>query len=203
MANGSVYDKIIAQGQEDASAILEAGHEKANNITEQMKNLVNEKIEQMISDAKTKNEDLVKTKVAELEQNKKQNVLANQKRLIKEAFNVALNKLVSMDDENLSKFVLSYLLKSQLQEDVVIKVNYNELNRYKKLFSSNNSNDLDILSSQFNHHVELSNETHNSQGGFIIEGPYFDIDNTYLVVLEGLSNTLETKVAEILFKSEE
>ena len=203
MANGSVYDKIIALGEEDAFKIKQEGEEKAKNITEQIMAEVKEKIEQMIEEAKLKNEDAVKTKLAELEQNKKQEVLASQKKIIKDVFNVVLDKLCNMNDDDLNSFVVSYLKKSELKEDVVIKVSKNEYERYIKLFSKEKSNNLDKLTSSFGHNVVLSNDVLSIKGGFIIEGSYFDIDNSYEVILDNLSSSLETKVAEMLFRSEE
>ena len=203
MANGSVYDKIIALGEEDALKIKQEGEEKAKNITEQIMAEVKEKIEQMIEEAKLKNEDAVKTKLAELEQNKKQEVLASQKKIIKDVFNVVLDKLCNMNDDDLNSFVVSYLKKSELKEDVVIKVSKNEYERYIKLFSKEKSNNLDKLTSSFGYNVVLSNEVLSIKGGFIIEGSYFDIDNSYEVILDNLSSSLETKVAEMLFRSEE
>lgn len=203
MANGSVYDKIIALGEEDALKIKQEGEEKAKNITEQIMAEVKEKIEQMIGEAKLKNEDAVKTKLAELEQNKKQEVLASQKKIIKDVFNVVLDKLCNMNDDDLNSFVVSYLKKSELKEDVVIKVSKNEYERYIKLFSKEKSNNLDKLTSSFGHNVVLSNDVLSIKGGFIIEGSYFDIDNSYEVILDNLSSSLETKVAEMLFRSEE
>ena len=203
MANGSVYDKIIALGKEDAVKILEEGKNKKDNITEQIMAETKEKIEQMISDAKARNEDLVKTKLAELEQNKKQEVLSSQKKIIKETFNVVLNKLCEMNDNDLTKFVVSYLNKSNLKEDVTIKVSKSEYDKYINLFSISKNNNLDVLSKSFGYNVVLSKDTLNIKGGFIIEGSYFDIDNSYEVILEDLSNNLETKVAEMLFRNEE
>lgn len=203
MANGSVYDKIIALGEEDALKIKQEGEEKAKNITEQIMAEVKEKIEQMIEEAKLKNEDAVKTKLAELEQNKKQEVLASQKKIIKDVFNVVLDKLCNMNDDDLNSFVVSYLKKSELKEDVVIKVSKNEYERYIKLFSKEKSNNLDKLTSSFGHNVVLSNDVLSIKGGFIIEGSYFDIDNSYEVILDNLSSSLETKVAEMLFRSED
>lgn len=203
MANGSVYDKIIALGNEDASNIRQEGRNKVNSITEQIMAEINEKIEQMISDAEAKNSDLVKTKQAELEQNKKQEVLASQKKIIKETFNVVLNKLCEMNDSDLNKFVISYLNKSNLKEDVTIKVSKNDYDKYVRLFSSSNNSELDILAKSFGYNVALSKDCVNIKGGFIIEGSYFDIDNSYEVILEDLSSNLETKVAEMLFRNEE
>ena len=139
MANGSVYDKIIALGKVDAENIIKEGQNKANSITEQIINLTNEKIEQMINDAKVRNAEKVKSQNAVLEQNKKQVLLANQKRIIQETFAKVLEKLCDMNDNELESFVKTYLEKSGLKEEIVIKVSNQEYDKYIKLFSSNNT----------------------------------------------------------------
>ena len=202
MANGSVYDKIIQKGEQDALEIKKQGEEKANNITEQIIKETKERVDKMIHDTKTKNADLVKTKLAELEQTKKQTVLTNQKQIINETFNVVLEKLTKMNDAELINLVKHYLKKANLNESIKIKVSDNDYNRYQKLFSSNLNNNLDILSKEFGYDIELSNEVATIKGGFIIESSYFDVDNSYEVILENLENNLETKVAEMLFRKE-
>ena len=202
MANGSVYDKIIQKGEQDALEIKKQGEEKANNITEQIIKETKERVDKMIHDTKTKNADLVKTKLAELEQTKKQTVLTNQKQIINETFNVVLEKLTKMNDGELINLVKHYLKKANLNESIKIKVSDNDYNRYQKLFSSNHNNNLDILSKEFGYDIELSNEVATIKGGFIIESSYFDVDNSYEVILENLENNLETKVAEMLFRKE-
>lgn len=203
MANGSVYDKIIALGEEEALKIKQEGENKAKKITEQIIAETKEKIEQMIEDAKLRNEDLVKAKKAEIEQKEKQEKLASRKKIIKETFNIVLDKLCNMNDNDLKSFVISYLKKSNLKEDVVIKVSRNEYERYIKLFSTEESNYLDRLTSAFGYNVVLSNDVQNIKGGFIIEGSYFDIDNSYEVILNDLAETLETEVAQKFFGNEE
>lgn len=202
MANGSVYDKIIQKGEQDALEIKKQGEEKANNITEQIIKETKERVDKMIHDTKIKNADLVKTKLAELEQTKKQTVLTNQKQIINETFSVVLEKLIKMNDAELTNLVKHYLKNANLNESIKIKVSSSDYNRYQKLFSSKQNNNLDILSKKFGYDIELSSETATIKGGFIIESSYFDVDNSYEVILENLENNLETKVAEMLFRKE-
>lgn len=202
MANGSVYDKIIQKGEQDAQNIKNEGLNKANSITEQIINETNDRVDRMINEAKTKNADLVKTKMAELEQNKKQVVLANQKQIIKNTFNVVLEKLCKMNDKELENLVKYYLRKSNLKDNIKIRVNQQDYKRYQSLFSSKHDNNLDILSKEFNNVITLSEDCASIKGGFIIESSYFDVDNSYEVILENLENNLETVVAEMLFGKE-
>ena len=151
MSNSSVYDKIIANALDEASRIKEEGNIKASNITEQVMNETNEKIKQVISDAKLKCDDAIKTKKAELEQAKKQNVLASQKAIISNTFNEVLNRLCIMNNEDLVRFVTTSLKKVKLEGYEEIIVNENDYVKYQQLFSSNNDNKLDkLLDNKYN-----------------------------------------------------
>lgn len=202
----SVYNKIIEKAMQEASEIKENGNQKAQMLIDQTLKETEEKINQMLEEAKAKNADLIKTKNAEFDQAVKQQVLANQKRIIKETFEKALEKLTNMTDEELNNYVVSHLQKSQINNDVTIKVNKNEYTKYQTLFSTNHDSNLDILTKELNLNnvmITLSNDSVDIVGGFIIACEYFDIDNSYEVILNNLSEELETTIAEMLFKSEE
>ncbi len=202
----SVYNKIIEKAMQEASEIKENGNQKAQMLIDQTLKETEEKINQMLEEAKAKNADLIKTKNAEFDQAVKQQVLANQKRIIKETFEKALEKLTNMTDEELNNYVVSHLQKAQINNDVTIKVNKNDYTKYQTLFSTNHDSNLDILTKELNLNnvmITLSNDSVDIVGGFIIACEYFDIDNSYEVILNNLSEELETTIAEMLFKSEE
>lgn len=202
----SVYNKIIEKAMQEASEIKENGNQKAQMLIDQTLKETEEKINQMLEEAKAKNADLIKTKNAEFDQVVKQQVLANQKRIIKETFEKALEKLTNMTDVELNNYVVSHLQKAQINNDVTIKVNKNDYTKYQTLFSTNHDSNLDILTKELNLNnvmITLSNDSVDIVGGFIIACEYFDIDNSYEVILNNLSEELETTIAEMLFKSEE
>lgn len=202
----SVYNKIIEKAMQEASEIKENGNQKAQMLINQTLKETEEKINQMLEEAKAKNADLIKTKNAEFDQAVKQQVLANQKRIIKETFEKALEKLTNMTDVELNNYVVSHLQKAQINNDVTIKVNKNDYTKYQTLFSTNHDSNLDILTKELNLNnvmITLSNDSVDIVGGFIIACEYFDIDNSYEVILNNLSEELETTIAEMLFKSEE
>lgn len=202
MSNSSVYDKIIANALDEASRIKEEGNIKASNITEQVMNETNEKIKQVINDAKLKCDDAIKTKKAELEQAKKQNVLASQKAIISNTFNEVLNRLCTMSNEDLVKFVTTSLKKVKLEGHEEIMVNENDYVKYQQLFSSNHDNKLDkLLDNKYN--LILSTTKANIKGGFIIASKYYDIDNSYEVLLDELKTKLEPEIAGKLFSKGE
>ncbi len=202
----SVYNKIIERAEAEALEIKEKGREKAEQITAQVIEDTKEKISKLLQDAEEKNDDLVKTKTAEFEQTSKQKVLSKQKEIVKNTFNIALEKLLSLDDEALKNLVVSYMKKVNIDADINILVNKVDHIKYQRLFSSKNDSDLDILSKLLgnkDYHITLSSEEAHIKGGFIVIGKYYDVDYSYEAILDNLEEELITEVSKMLFKSEE
>jgi len=201
----SVYNKIIEKANEEALKIKENGNEKALAITEKIDQETTDLINELLKEATLKDEELIKTKSAEFDQKIKQLVLANHKKLINEVLMKALNELVKMDDEMLYKFVIKYLGEISLKEDVILMVKKEEHDRYMRLFSSNKNKELDILKAalKLDVNITLSNEHPLISGGFILNSKYFDVDNSYDFIIKNYFLTLETKIASILFSSED
>lgn len=199
-----VYNKIIEKAKEEAQAIKEAGLKKINLITQEVEKETSEKINLAIEQEKKKNEEIKRTKIASLEQMGKQLNLANHKKLIQETINKAYDELLKLDDESLKSYVLKYMKNANLNSDVFIVVNNSEFIRYQRLFSSAHNEKLDKLAKILNVSYKLTlKETTKFLGGFIIVGPYFDIDNSYQAILKGLNEEIETDLANLLFACEE
>lgn len=201
-----MYNKIIEKAEKEALEIKEAGLKKANLITEQIIKETTEKINQLLKEAEEKNNDLIKTKTAELEQTLKQNILSKQKELISQAFNETLNRLVSLDDNKLKQFVLTYMKKIDTDELLELQVNENDMSKYQRMFSSKNDNNLDILSKLLDKtsaNMVLSSTHANIKGGFIVVAKYYDMDFSFEAILAELEEKLITEVSNILFRGEE
>lgn len=202
----SVYNKIIEKAEAEALVIKENGNNKIKQITEQVIEETKVKINELLINAQIKNQDLIKTKTAELEQAVKQQVLSKQKEIIKSTFKVALNRLLSLSDEDLTLIVVNYLKKVDIEESITIKVNEQDLTKYQNLFSSQHNSNLDLLAHQIgkdNIVITLSNDTASIAGGFIVIGKYYDVDYSFESILDNLEEQLITEVSSMLFRSEE
>lgn len=188
-----MYDKIINKALSDANEIKENGKIKAQKLTNDLLEETNNKIALMLSEAAQKNIDMINGKNAELEQQLKQEVLAIKKNIIKDVFNKALDKLLKMNDKDFEVFFKTYLSKANLKGKITLRVNKNDYNKYNNLINKLKFDNLDI---------NLSNSYVPIIGGFIIEGEYFDIDNSYEVILNNLNETLEVEIANKLFTNE-
>ncbi|MGM9899432.1 MAG: V-type ATP synthase subunit E [Bacilli bacterium] len=202
----SVYNKIIEKAEAEALVIKENGNKKIKQITEQVIEETKTKINELLKNAEAKNKDLIKTKTAELEQALKQQVLAKQKEIIKSTFKVALDRLLSLNDDDLKSIVVNYLKKVDVEESITIKVNEHDFAKYQNLFSSQHNSNLDLLAhliDKENIAITLSNDSACIAGGFIVIGKYYDVDYSFESILDNLEEQLITEVSSMLFKSEE
>ncbi len=196
--SSSVYEKIITNAKNEAEVIKENGKIKAQNITEQLMNETNQKLSQVILETNKKCENILKTEVASLEQSKAQLILKNKKQIIKNTFNQAHQKLLQMNNDELTKYVINNLNKVNLNGGEFILVNELDYEKYMNLFSSNHNNELDkLFSNKYN--LLLKKSSNNISGGFIVESMYYDIDYSYEVVLASLEENLEKEICEMLF----
>lgn len=202
----SVYNKIIEKAEAEALVIKENGNKKIKQITEQVIEETKTKINELLKNAEAKNKDLIKTKTAELEQALKQQVLAKQKEIIKSTFKVALDRLLSLNDDDLKSIVVNYLKKVDVEESITIKVNEHDFTKYQNLFSSQHNSNLDLLAHLIDKEsitITLSNDSACIAGGFIVIGKYYDVDYSFESILDNLEEQLITEVSSMLFKSEE
>ena len=101
---------------------------------------------------------------------------------------------MNLSDNELIAFVKNHIKKANI-EKAIIKVNEKDYDRYVKLFSSNNNQMLDTLGD-----VSLAKDSVDISGGFIIENEYFDIDNSFEVILDEIKDKYESALAKMLFE---
>lgn len=190
----SVYDKIIEKAKLDASKIIADGTEKVKELDLLTKEEVEKEKSAALKDASLKDEERVLVYKASLEQSFNQQRLAHQKELLQKVIDQTKQELMNLSDNELIAFVKNHIRKANI-EKAIIKVNEKDYNRYVKLFSSNNNQMLDTLGD-----VSLAKDSVDISGGFIIENEYFDIDNSFEVILDEIKDKYESALAKMLFE---
>ena len=190
----SVYDKIIEKAKLDASKIIADGTEKVKELDLLTKEEVEKEKSAALQDASLKDEERVLVYKASLEQSFNQQRLAHQKELLQKVINQTKQELMNLSDNELIAFVKNHIRKANI-EKAIIKVNEKDYDRYVKLFSSNNNQMLDTLGD-----VSLAKDSVDISGGFIIENEYFDIDNSFEVILDEIKDKYESALAKMLFE---
>ena len=190
----SVYDKIIEKAKLDASKIIADGTEKVKELDLLTKEEVEKEKSAALKDASLKDEERVLVYKASLEQSFNQQRLAHQKELLQKVIDQTKQELMNLSDNELIAFVKNHIRKANI-EKAIIKVNEKDYDRYVKLFSSNNNQMLDTLGD-----VSLAKVSVDISGGFIIENEYFDIDNSFEVILDEIKDKYESALAKMLFE---
>lgn len=190
----SVYDKIIEKAKLDASKIIADGTEKVKELDLLTKEEVEKEKSAALKDASLKDEERVLVYKASLEQSFNQQRLAHQKELLQKVIDQTKQELMNLSDNELIVFVKNHIRKANI-EKAIIKVNEKDYDRYVKLFSSNNNQMLDTLGD-----VSLAKDSVDISGGFIIENEYFDIDNSFEVILDEIKDKYESALAKMLFE---
>lgn len=190
----SVYDKIIEKAKLDASKIIADGTEKVKELDLLTKEEVEKEKSAALKDASLKDEERVLVYKASLEQSFNQQRLAHQKELLQKVIDQTKQELMNLSDNELIAFVKNHIKKANI-EKAIIKVNEKDYDRYVKLFSSNNNQMLDTLGD-----VSLAKDSVDISGGFIIENEYFDIDNSFEVILDEIKDKYESALAKMLFE---
>lgn len=208
VATISIYEKIEQKGNADASEIYRIGEEKAKQLEESMISEAQAEIDKLLEKAKNTEMNRVKTQNAALEQNAKQQILLKKKELIDKAFELALGKLNSLADGELSLLVSNLLNRESLRGDEIIRVSAHDFPRYRKLFSSGKTDDgcyvLDKLNASLkkDFQLKLSDKPADIDGGFLVIGSDFDIDLSFRTLLEDLKEKNEISIAKLLFENE-
>lgn len=198
----TIYEKIENKGRNDALEIKKNGEEKAERLKNEVLEKTEKVIHKMVDNAKEEAKETLKTKYTEFAQMSNQSTLKNRKEIIKMTFEKAFERMSDFSDDELFEYAVKLLKNSQIAGNEVIKVSSSSRQRYQKLFSKKNNNELDILNKELgdNCSLKMSNEDALIDGGFILESEYFDIDYSYRIVLKDLMSEVETELAKILFE---
>lgn len=209
MATITIYEKIENKGLQDAKKILEVGHKKALEL----EFTILDEAKKQIASSEEKNAlakaNLLKTKETEFEQTAKQVSLARKKALIDEVFTRAHERLNKISDKEWEVLVLQLLSKDELKGNEEILASASDKKRFVTLFCSKGNEEpivldrLNDLLKKKSFHLTLSEKVSPVNGGFFVLGTDFDIDHSYVTLLQELKEQEEANIASILFDGRE
>lgn len=208
MSNSSIYAKIEEKARAEALEIQNQGVKRAENARALILQEANEYVDKIINDNENKNADILKTRITEIEQSVKQKALACKKEIIVGVFEIAHQKLLALNDQDFVKLVIKLIKSDDIDGNETIMVSSKEHAKYVKLFSdgttSGDTMDLNKLNKMLNNkcNLRLSQKHANIEGGFIIIGQNYDIDNSYKTILNEISSKMETETAMLLFEKQ-
>lgn len=209
MATITIYEKIENKGLQDAKKILESGHKKALELEFTILDEAKKQIALSTEKNAVVKANLLKTKETEFEQAAKQVSLARKKALIDEVFARAHESLKKISDKEWETLVVQLLSKDELKGNEVILASASDRKRFISQFTTAGNEKplvLDRLNTCLknkNYHLTLSDKASPVDGGFFVLGTDFDIDHSYVTLLQELKDQEEAQIASTLFDGRE
>ncbi len=200
LANSSIYQKIEAKGKEEAQKILNEGKEQAKALQKGIDASFLAEYEKAIEDAKRANAEFLKTKITQIEQAAKQESLTAKKAFIEKVIQGAHEQMKKMSDNDLKALVIKTIKGDAIEGNETVQVSKSDYSKYQKLFATQGDK-LDVLNKELGkgYDLKLSKEPADIDGGFILVGKTYDIDHSYVAMLEDLKEENEAELAKILF----
>jgi V/A-type H+-transporting ATPase subunit E len=180
---------------------------EANNVAESSINNANIQSLEIINEAKKQAEDIIaeasnfseieaetirRRKVSAAELQARKMLLSSKQEAIKKSFEVALEQLNNMTEDEYMNFLVKEISKIHRDGDIIL----NESDRVsigEKLINIVNENNK-------NRKIVLSNKTIKSGRGFIVKSGNIEINSTFEAILNSIKDELAIEVANVLFK---
>lgn len=191
-----ILEKIKAQAEEEAANLLKEAQETSEEMEHKASDEARALKEEHLKEAQKKISDEAKRILAMARLQAKRSILEEKQALVDEAFQRAMEKLLSMVPEEKRKVLKNSLLKVvrsgkevvvpySVHKDIITKELLEEVNG--QLPSSKGSLSLGVP------------EGDSPMGGFILREERMIIDCSFESLLKGIREEQEGKVAEILF----
>lgn len=189
-------ENITANILKDAQNIAETSIENANKLRQDNINAANLEAEAIVkaeAERADKDSEILKSrKVSAAELEARKMILSAKQDAIKKSFNLALDKLKSMPEDDYIDFLSREIIRAPYKEGTII-LNKNDRDKIgEKLVKLVNEKS---KAEKFS----LSNETSNASGGFILKSGSIMINSTFEAVLDSVKDELTNDIANKLF----
>ncbi len=202
MSVNSIIEKINEKADLEIKDILADGEKKANELEKSILDKALKEVKNIIDNAndeakRIKNRQVI---ISGLEERKAR--LWAKKKLLNEAFDEALNKLLNLDEISLKKLVKRLVVENCMAGDVVLVVPESNLKIYEdKEFLKHL---VDEVTEKIKQPVNLEIESSDKiKGGVLIKGRLYDVDASFEILLDEVRRDFEKEVCQMLFGSEE
>ncbi|MFO8192777.1 MAG: V-type ATP synthase subunit E family protein [Bacillota bacterium] len=179
-------DEIMQGAEEEKEKILSEARQKAKNQETRI-------LEQSRKDAEEEKRRIIG--VAQLEARKE--ILSSKQKLIREAFDRALNKLEDLDDETYLDVIGNMFLEQVETGSETVSCSAKDKKRIPAAFWQEINDKLAQQGKQGR--LTLSEETRDIRGGFILLSGGVELNCSFEALLEMQREDLEPEVAAILF----
>lgn len=194
-------EKIIDRIKQDAKIQVDEIKSKASaNADEIIKNAEKEALAykaKALEDAEKESQQHKQRLISTANLEFRKDILREKQNAIDEAFQEAINSLVSMKDEEYRKVIKKMLISSVQTGDEEVVVSQKDRGRISDNFLKDVNKELVKGGKKGN--LKLSKDTYNILGGFILRKGNIEINNAFESLFNSFRDDLEAEVSKVLF----
>ncbi len=193
MSIENITEKILAEANDAASAILQKAESQSLEIINEAKSKANDFLNNEALKSENDAEILKQRKVSAAQLQAKKMLLSAKQESINKSFEEALKKLNNISEEVYINFILSEIEKSSFLEGELVLNEKDKKNIGEKLVILANEK---LNTSK----IKLSNRTIQASGGFVLKNGNIEINSTFETILSSIKDELTFEVANVIFK---
>lgn len=193
MSIENITANILKDANENAEAFLMNAEKNKNDIINNAMNEAEVIKKAALEKAEKDAEGMKSRKVSAAELQKRKMMLTAKQDAIKKSFDEALKKLKSMPEDKYIDFLTKEIIRIPYNEGMIILNKQDRDKIGEKLVKAVNEK---LKSEKF----KLSDETVNSQGGFVLKSGSVEINSTFETLLDSIKDEITNEVANALFK---
>lgn len=190
----NLTSKILKDAEERKSSILAKAEEEKNKIITKKRDEANRLKTSMIEKAKLESATRKERILSSAELKVRNEKLLSKGKVIDEVFNMSVENLCQMNENDFRNFVKSSILSLNIEGDENIILNVNGKKAKNEAFVKEINNELKDKGN-----LKLSQSEGKFRGGFILEKNGIEINYTFEALVQSLREELEFEVANILF----
>ncbi|WP_317310895.1 V-type ATP synthase subunit E family protein [Clostridium thermobutyricum] len=190
----NLTSKILKDAEERKSSILAKAEEEKNKIITKKRDEANRLKTSMIEKAKLESATRKERILSSAELKVRNEKLLSKGKVIDEVFNMSVENLCQMNENDFRNFVKSSILSLNIEGDENIILNTNGKKAINEAFIKEINNELKDKGN-----LKLSQSEGKFRGGFILEKNGIEINYTFEALVQSLREELEFEVANILF----
>jgi V/A-type H+-transporting ATPase subunit E len=193
MSIENITEKILAEANDAASAILQKAESQSLEIINEAKSKANDFLNNEALKSENDAEVLKQRKVSAAQLQAKKMLLSAKQESINKSFDEALKKLNNISEEVYINFIISEIEKSSLLEGELVLNEKDKKNIGEKLVILANEK---LNTSK----IILSEKTIQASGGFVLKNGNIEINSTFETILSSIKDELTFEVANVIFK---
>lgn len=193
MSIDNITQKILSEANKVAEDTVKNAEAQSADIINDAEKKAESFIKSAEENSKMEAEILKKRKISAAELQARKMLLSAKQDIVKKSFDLALDKLKNMPEEKYINYLSDEIVKIPDCAGVIILNEADKQNIGEKLVK--------VVNEKLKQNkIELSNNTINAGGGFVLKNGDIEINNTFETLLDSVKEELTFEVANMLFK---